>query len=153
MCCCSAPGWQLASACVRTGSLIVHLDLVYVPPAPALGQQPAAAAAGAAAAKRAAAAGDAAATAVLSPFTAVSAAYTASPFVAAKQPNCSSAVNSGSIGESSSPRDVLDGACCKIPLCKLSYASCLLLSEFRFRARPETTAARLRRIRQRSPSY
>ncbi len=27
-----APGWHVANACVRKGSLIVHLDLVYVPP-------------------------------------------------------------------------------------------------------------------------
>ncbi|KAG2444176.1 hypothetical protein HYH02_009114 [Chlamydomonas schloesseri] len=122
----NAPGWQLASACVRTGSLIVHLDLVYVPPAPAHGpRSTAAAAAGAAAVKRAAAAASAdtaaaaaaaaaaddAASAVLSPFTAVSAAYTASPFVAAaaKVAPGSSAVNSGVTDDSSSSRDVLDG--------------------------------------------
>jgi hypothetical protein len=109
----SAPGWQLASACVRTGSLICHLDLVYVPPAPAHGPNTGAAAAtGDAAAKRVAAA-DAAANAVLSPFTAVSAAYTASPFVAAattaKPASAASAVNSGGTGDSSSSRDVLDG--------------------------------------------
>lgn len=27
-----APGWHLVSACVRKGSLIVHLDLAYIPP-------------------------------------------------------------------------------------------------------------------------
>ncbi|KAG2436881.1 hypothetical protein HXX76_006401 [Chlamydomonas incerta] len=114
----NAPGWQLASACVRTGSLIVHLDLVYVPPPPAHGQPTAAAGAGAAAAAAtraaaadaaASAAADEAAAAVLSPFTAVTAAYTATPFVATKQQPLSSAVNSGLTGDSTSSRDVLDG--------------------------------------------